>query len=124
MNWYILSEREVSSVVVPSNFAQLFLMPVEILSRKDRYASGQVFGNKMRECIAYGVKIEAHPQGQICDNDILPPTGVDEDEVRSLTLPAVKRRRLMQSAKSHQSEFEPRVYQEFEEIILKSPVYM
>ena len=40
-------------------------------------AFGQVFGNTMRECELYGVKIMAHPQGKICDNDIEPPTGGD-----------------------------------------------
>jgi len=35
----------------------------------------------MRECRAYGVKTMSHPQAKICGNDILPPAGVNANEV-------------------------------------------
>lgn len=44
--------------------------------------AGQVFGNHMEDCRAYGVKIMAEPQGVICGNKIVPPESVDEDDVR------------------------------------------
>lgn len=66
--------------------------------------------------MAYGVKVMSNPQGKICDNDILPPAGVDEDEVRSLSVPAVNALPFDASCESYQSKLEPLAYiKEFED---------
>ena len=41
----------------------------------------QVFDNVMKECRAFGVKVQSSPQGIICGNTIVVPTGVDPDVV-------------------------------------------
>lgn len=41
----------------------------------------QVIGNHMFNCFAFGVKTMSSPQGDMCDNDIKIPEGVDNVSV-------------------------------------------
>ena len=42
----------------------------------------QVYGNYLRECRSFGVKIMESPQEKICGNTIQVPDGEDPDDVR------------------------------------------
>lgn len=39
-----------------------------------------MYGNTIKDCRAYGVKIMSSPQGQICGNDIELPDNDDDDD--------------------------------------------
>lgn len=41
----------------------------------------KVYGNTMVDCMSYGVKVMAWPQGNVCGNDISLPDDEDEDTV-------------------------------------------